>query len=114
MAYHTAQLTDDDRAFLDSWEEVYKRGILTFWVLYYLSTDNHDAASLYAMLSDNDTSLNEHSLYRMLRRLYDVGIIDQTSSDGRRKYYHISQKGQRVLNAFVERNIAPLPSSHNT
>lgn len=104
-------LNSDERQFLNDWEEVYKKGILTFWVLFYLSQSTHDANSLCELLISNDTSLNEHSIYRLLRRLYDVGMIDQSHTKGRNKYYQISPKGRRTLTAFTARNIAPLSQS---
>ncbi len=102
-------LNNDELQFLNDWEEVYKKGILTFWVLFYVSQATYDARSLYEKLEADDTSLNEHSIYRLLRRLYDVGLIDQSHTEGRKKFYTISQKGRRILTAFTKRNIAPLP-----
>ena len=104
-------LDNDELQFLSDWEEVYKKGILTFWVLFYVSQATYDAQSLYERLEKSDTSLNEHSIYRLLRRLYDVGLIDQSHTEGRNKFYTISPKGGRVLTAFTMRNIAPLSQS---
>lgn len=104
-------LTTDELTFLDSWEEVYKKGILTFWVLFYLSQQEYDASALYQELAKNDTSLNEHSMYRLLRRLYEVGLLLQSRTEGRKKFYTTSQKGKNILTVFMERNIAPLSQS---
>ena len=111
MNIYTSKLTDDELVFLDGWEEVYKKGILTFWVLFHLSQNEYDAGTLYQELASSDTSLNEHSLYRLLRRLYDVGLLEQSRTDGRNKFYVISQKGRNILTAFTARNIAPLSQS---
>lgn len=100
-------LTDDEYQFLLGWEEVYKKGALTHRVLLLLSEGQYDAPQLYEQLKQNDVSLNEHSLYRLLRRLYDVGVIDRIGKFGRNKYYQISEKGARVLAVFTERNITP-------
>lgn len=108
-----SNLTNDELVFLDGWEEVYKKGILTFWVLFYISQEEYDASSLYKRLAKNDTSINEHSLYRLLRRLDDVGVIELSRKDGRNRYFTISQKGAHILEAFTMRNIAPLPTSIN-
>lgn len=101
-------LDNDETQFLNDWEEVYKKGIITFWVLFYASQRAYDAKSLYEQLEGSDTFLNEHSIYRLLRRLYDVGVIDQSHTEGRNKFYTISPKGSRILTAFMARNIAPL------
>ncbi len=98
-------LNDDECQFLLSWEEVYKKGALTYWVLLLLSKNQYDAGQLYTELRESDMSLNEHSLYRMLRRLYDVGIIDTVGKSGRNKYYQTSEKGARILSVFMRRNI---------
>lgn len=101
-------LGDDEKQFLEAWEEVYKKGILTFWILQYLSKDTYDAHGLFLLLDETDTTLNEHSLYRTLRRLYDVGVIDFAQTEGRNKFYRLSTKGARILKAFTERNIDAL------
>ncbi|HMR73265.1 MAG TPA: helix-turn-helix transcriptional regulator [Candidatus Saccharibacteria bacterium] len=106
-------LNDDEFQFLLSWEEVYKKGALTYRVLLLLNEERYDAAQLYMRLQENDTSLNEHSLYRLLRRLYDVGVIDIAGKLGRNKYYQISEKGARVLTVFTTRNIAPYAKLYN-
>ncbi len=108
MNVRIEDLTKDETDFLLSWEDVYKKGIVTFWVLYYLSQKQYDAGTLYTLISANDASLNEHSMYRLLRRLYDVGLLEQTRKEGRNKYYTISEKGKNILNTFTARNIAPL------
>lgn len=105
---HTDDLNKDEADFLTSWEEVHKKGILTFWVLFYVSKKRYDAGALYQQLAKDDSSLNEHSLYRLLRRLYDVGLVDQAYTEGRKKFYCISDKGRKILNAFMVRNIEPL------
>ncbi len=106
-------LSDDEFQFLLGWEEVYKKGALTYRILLLLSEEHYDAAQLYARLQKNDTTLNEHSLYRLLRRLYAVGIIDIAGKVGRNKYYQISEKGARILMVFTARNITPYLTLHN-
>jgi len=108
MNVRIEDLNQDETEFLQSWEDVYKKGILTFWVLFYVSQDSYDAGALYKVLAKNDTTLNEHSLYRLLRRLYDVGLLEQDRKQGRNKFYSISNKGRNILNVFMARNIDPL------
>ena len=50
------------------------------------------------------------SLYRALRRLADVGLVqdverpaERTGAD--RKYFSLTESGERVLNVFLERNV---------
>jgi len=43
------------------------------------------------------------SLYRVLARLLDAGLIEDANTDERRHYYRISRLGRRVLKAEAER-----------
>jgi DNA-binding PadR family transcriptional regulator len=43
------------------------------------------------------------SLYRILSRLLDAGLIEDADSDERRHYYRITRLGRRVLKAEAER-----------
>lgn len=58
------------------------------------------------------------SLYRLLARLVDGGLIEEAEADERRKYYRMTRLGKRVLRAeaarmagvveiFRERNLLP-------
>lgn len=43
------------------------------------------------------------SLYRLLARLLDTGLIEEADEDERRRYYRLSRQGRRVLQAEAER-----------
>jgi DNA-binding PadR family transcriptional regulator len=43
------------------------------------------------------------SLYRLLGRLLEEGLIEDADGDERRRYYRISRLGRRVLKAEAER-----------
>jgi DNA-binding PadR family transcriptional regulator len=43
------------------------------------------------------------SLYRILSRLLEAGLIEDADSDERRNYYRISRLGRRVLRSEAER-----------
>ena len=97
---------------LDQWESVYKKGLLTFWLLLLL-----DERPMYvfemnqelAAASEDSITADEKSLYRALRRFEAMGLVESTwqpSDVGpRRRYYHITALGQALLRRFVERNI---------
>ncbi len=107
-------LTSTEREFLDAWEEIYKRGHLTFWVLLALSAEPLDATHIHSTIntfSANNFYVTEQSLYRALRRFHDVGLIEiSKKADKRSKLYALTQTGRNVLKGFVERNIAPFYS----
>ena len=97
---------------LDQWESVYKKGLLTFWVLLLL----HERPSyVFEMgeqleeLSQGSISVDEKSLYRALRRFEAMGVVESTwqpSDVGpRRRYYALTALGNALLREFTQRNI---------
>jgi len=97
---------------LEQWEVVYKKGLLTFWVLLLLHErpmyvfemgEALDAVSRGTMCAD------ERSLYRALRRFERAGFVEsewQASDVGpQRRYYGLSDLGKELLCRFAERNI---------
>ena len=97
---------------LDQWESVYKKGLLTFWVLLLL----HERPSyVFEMgeqleeLSQGSISVDEKSLYRALRRFEAMGVVESTwqpSDVGpRRRYYALTELGTALLREFTQRNI---------
>ena len=107
-------LTPTELEFLDAWEEIYKRGHLTFWVLLALSSKPLTTPELYSTInsfSAHNFSVTEQSMYRALRRFNDVGLVEIKKGDDKRsKVYIITTTGQNILKGFVERNIAPFYS----
>jgi DNA-binding PadR family transcriptional regulator len=53
--------------------------------------------------SKGEVRLEIGSLYRLLGRLLDEGLIAEADGDGRRRYYQLSRLGRRVLKAEAER-----------
>jgi PadR family transcriptional regulator, regulatory protein PadR len=97
---------------LDQWESVYKKGLLTFWVLLLL----HERPSyVFEMgeqleeLSQGSISVDDKSLYRALRRFEAMGVVESTwqpSDVGpRRRYYALTGLGTALLQEFTRRNI---------
>lgn len=97
---------------LDQWESVYKKGLLTFWVLLLL----HERPSyVFEMgqqldsISQGSISADEKSLYRALRRFEAMGVVEsswQPSDLGpRRRYYALTGLGTALLRQFAQRNI---------
>jgi DNA-binding PadR family transcriptional regulator len=94
------------------WEETYKKGLLSFWILLLL----HERPSypfemkpLIEEISQGTISADENSLYRALTRFNEVGIVTsetQPSAQGPvRRYYHLTDTGRELLKRFTERNI---------
>ena len=53
--------------------------------------------------SSGDVRLEIGSLYRLLSRLADAGLIEDADSDERRRYYRISRLGRRILKTEAAR-----------
>jgi PadR family transcriptional regulator PadR len=97
---------------LDQWEGVYKKGLLTFWLLLLL-----DERPMYvfemgqelAELGQGTISADKKSLYRALRRFEAMDVVESTWQDSevgpRRRYYHLTELGTELLRRFTERNI---------
>jgi DNA-binding PadR family transcriptional regulator len=47
--------------------------------------------------SGGDVRLEIGSLYRLLARMLETGLIEEADGDERRRYYRISRLGRRVL-----------------
>ena len=97
---------------LDQWESVYKKGLLSFWVLLLL----HERPSyVFEMgqqldgISQGSISADEKSLYRALRRFEAMGVVEsswQPSDVGpRRRYYALTGLGTALLRQFAQRNV---------
>lgn len=97
---------------LDQWESVYKKGLLSFWVLLLL----HERPSyVFEMgqqlvsISQGSISADEKSLYRALRRFEAMGVVESSwkSSDvgPRRRYYDLTDLGTALLRQFAQRNV---------
>lgn len=97
---------------LEQWESVYKKGLLSFWILLLL----HERPSyVFEMgqqldvLSQGSISADEKSLYRALRRFEAMGVVEsswQPSEVGpRRRYYALTDLGGALLRQFARRNV---------
>ncbi len=98
---------------LETWEAVYKKGLLSFWMLLLLDTRPSYAFEmrpLIEQLSQGSITADDNSLYRALNRFEDLGIVSsqvQPSPNGpARRYYRLSPSGQELLRRFIQRNLA--------
>ncbi|MDD5369331.1 MAG: PadR family transcriptional regulator [Anaerolineaceae bacterium] len=94
------------------WEESYKKGLLSFWILlllYERPSYPFEMRPLIEEISQGTITADENSLYRALYRFQEVGIVSsetQPSTQGPdRRYYHLTQKGFSLLRRFIERNL---------
>lgn len=97
---------------LEQWESVYKKGLLTFWLLFMLQDRAmyvFEMGQELAAVSQGTVTADEKSLYRALRRFEAMGLVESTwqpSDVGpRRRYYRLSALGTELLRRFARRNI---------
>ncbi len=99
-------------ALLAQWEETYKKGLLTFWLLLLLSQRKaypYEMKNEILALSQNSVSADENSIYRALNRLAQSGLVGselQPSETGpSRRYFFLTDQGRTLLSRFINRNI---------
>lgn len=97
---------------LPKWEESFKKGLLSFWILFSLTQRSmyaYEMKSEILKFSQGSISAEDNSIYRALRRFIDTGLIDsefQTSPNGpARKYFSLTDLGTELLRQFIERNL---------
>jgi len=103
---------DSLNALLEKWEDSYKKGLLSFWMLFLLAERPTYAFEMNAhivQLSQGTISADDNSLYRALGRFEQVGLVAgelQPSPQGpARRYYTLTPKGRALLAQFIQRNL---------
>jgi len=99
-------------ALLEQWEGVYKKGLLTFWVLLLLYEHPmyvFEMGQALESVSKGTMTADERSLYRALHRFEWVGFVESEWQDSevgpQRRYYRLSELGRELLRRFARRNI---------
>lgn len=97
---------------LNKWEETYKKGLLSFWILlllYERPSYPYEMSAEVAKISQSTISVDDNSIYRALNRFELIGIVQstyqQSDSGPQRRYYSLTQKGSSLLKEFIKRNI---------
>ena len=97
---------------LSQWEETYKKGLLSFWLLLLLAQRKaypYEIKAAIVEMSRNTISADENSIYRSLNRLADSGIVDSevlpSETGPSRRYFFLTDLGHELLNRFITRNI---------
>ena len=101
---------------VSDWDEVYKRGQLSLWVLLAIADGKKYAGQITDFMSNatgDVFGVKEQSLYRALRRFDGMGLVKITkevspNSGPKHKYYELTDVGEVVIARFVRRNVAPL------
>jgi PadR family transcriptional regulator, regulatory protein PadR len=103
---------DDIAELLNKWEESYKKGLLSFWILLLLNerpSYPYEMSAEVAKISQGTISVDDNSIYRALNRFETVGIVkselQQSSTGPQRRYYSLTTTGRSLLIEFIQRNI---------
>ena len=97
---------------LRAWEDTYKKGQLTFWIFLALKDSPKYVGEIRTFIENNTRgaiSCEDQSLYRSLRKFYDLEMVDYSAGKGNkgpdRKYYSLTVLGAEILEEFIQRNI---------
>jgi len=103
---------DDIGELLNKWEETYKKGLLSFWILlllYERPSYPYEMSAEVAKISQGTISVDDNSIYRALNRFESVRIVKselkQSNTGPQRKYYSLTTTGKALLTEFIQRNI---------
>ena len=103
---------DDIGELLSKWEETYKKGLLSFWILlllYERPSYPYEMSAEVSKMSQGTISVDDNSIYRALNRFESVGIVEselqQSNSGPQRRYYSLTNTGKALLTEFIQRNI---------
>ena len=110
---------DQFDSLLLQWEQSYKRGLLTFWILLILHEKEmyaYEMRDAIREMSYGSIVADDNSIYRALKRFADAGLIrseKRPSPTGPpRRYYLLTEVGQQLLAAFIRRNIMIFQQTH--
>jgi DNA-binding PadR family transcriptional regulator len=102
----------DEDELLQKWEDAYKKGLLSFWILLLLAERPcypFEMRTLLEEISQGTMSADDNSIYRALGRFQDMGLVESDTQPSRqgpyRRYYRLTEKGADLLKRFTQRNI---------
>jgi DNA-binding PadR family transcriptional regulator len=103
--------TDIDTLLLQ-WEETYKKGLLSFWLMLLMHkrpTYAYEMREAIVNISQNTIVADEKSIYRALKRFEETGLIvsEKRPSDigPPRRYFSLTELGEQLLANCIQRNI---------
>ncbi len=106
-------MSDNVDELLGKWEQTYKKGLLSFWMLMVIAETPiyaYEMKEKVKQISQGSISADENSIYRALRRFSQSGLVEsemKVSDIGpNRRYFQLSAKGKKLLASFIERNIS--------
>lgn len=103
---------------LREWEDAYKKGALSVWILLALKDGQKVLGDIKLFIehhAGSHLSADDKSLYRSLRKYYDSELVDFDMIAGNggpdRKLYRLTDMGLSVVRQFAVRNLQIFSSS---
>lgn len=98
---------------VDAWEDSYKKGLLTFWILTALYESSKHVGEIKLFIEKTartNLTVDEKSLYRSLTRFKKLELVDSTDRPSINggpalKIYTLTQTGNEAYALFFQRNI---------
>jgi len=110
--------TNEIDKLLTKWEGVYKKGLLSFWILLLLHERPayaYKTGAAIGELSQGTILADENSIYRALNRFETLGVVKselrQSNIGPPRRYYSLTETGISLLTKFIQRNILVFETS---
>lgn len=101
-----------DTDLLNTWEEVFKKGLLSFWILLLLNSREaypFEMKELIENFSQGTITADSNSIYRALNRFEKLGLVSskmtRSASGPDRRYYALTPDGLNLLGHFIQRNL---------
>jgi len=105
-------MSEETEMLLDQWEQNYKKGLLSFWMMLAIAEKAlyaYEMRETVETLSKGSVLADENSIYRALRRFAKNGLVksEMRHSDigPDRRYFELSERGEQLLGKFIQRNI---------
>jgi PadR family transcriptional regulator, regulatory protein PadR len=112
LRYSMQELDKYEKKLLEGWEEVFKKGQLTLWIMLALKDGPKHMSEIKQFIyqaTNGTLTADDQSMYRALRRYYDTELVDFKQEPGKGgpdlKIYSLSSVGEKVLDRFTKRNI---------
>ncbi len=109
---HPIMINDSEAKLLSDWEDVFKQGLLSFWVMTALKDATLTVSEIgkeVARMTRGSYTPAEQTLYRVLRKYHDTDLVDYIESPSKggpaKKMYNLTDLGERMLSEFAQRNI---------
>lgn len=101
-------MSADSTSFIEKWEPQLRKGVLEFIVMLCLRNDEFYGYELIRTIEDlTALNISEGTIYPLLNRLKDEDLIAarwvEQETGVPRKYYHLTDAGEAVLNAMEDR-----------